>query len=167
MLSIRRKGNIYHPIIRASLLASNFLTSLDVPYLCKQSNSLSHLSNTTQSQWVYSTFNDPSSNPAMAIPPSADSAQDRAQGVRGTSNEFIKMAPDNVFHTYVHEENHINQSRQLNYTRFDCYSSRTKFVVIPHKIYQVWLPHLIWGPFISWCASNSPLSCELHSSLLL
>lgn len=47
-----------------------------------------------------STFNDPSSNPATAIPPSADSAQDRAQGVSGTSNEFIKMVPDDVFQTY-------------------------------------------------------------------
>ena len=54
-----------------------------------------------QSQWVYSTFNDPSSNPAMAIPPLVDNAQDRAQGVSGSSSEFIKMVPDNVFHTYI------------------------------------------------------------------
>ena len=106
-----------------------------------------------------STFNDPSSNPATAIPPSADSAQDRAQGVSGTSNEFIKMVPDDVFQTY----NYYYIINWWDFTAFLDYMYIYNITVV-----VVLVGRALWVPCTGQCSSlhtNNKLLWYLFAGL--
>ena len=46
------------------------------------------------------TFNDPSSNPAAAIEPFGERAQERAQGERGGTSDLSRGSPVSIDHTY-------------------------------------------------------------------